>query len=148
METYNDLMKKLQGHELVLGGLFAIYSVFDIDSPTWLNDFVSSDLGSVTVILITLSLFLYMNPIIAILGSVAAYELITRSRKNNYVGDQMISYLPKTQPGCSDLNAYNQYSTTLEQEMVEKMAPLVGPTVGQVTYKPNMESDHGATSIH
>jgi hypothetical protein len=147
MEAYNVVMKKLSNHELILGGLLAVYSVFDVQAPQWLNEFIVSDFGSIVLILFTLSLFLYVNPIIAILGLVAAYELIKRSRMDTHHGDSMISYLPKTQPGCSDLNAYNQFSTTLEQEMVQKMAPLVGPSVGAVSYKPHMDSDHDASPI-
>jgi len=147
MEAYNDVMKKLSKHELILGGLLAIYSVFDVQAPQWLNEFIVSDFGSILLILVTLSLFLYVNPIIAILGLIAAYELIKRSRLDTHQNGSLISYLPKTQPGCTDLNAYNQFSMTLEQEMVQKMAPLVGPTVGSVTYKPNMNNDHDAAPI-
>ena len=147
MEAYNDVMKKLSNHELILGGLLAIYSVFDIQAPHWLNEFIVSDFGSIVLILFTLSLFLYVNPIIAILGLVAAYELIKRSRKDTHQNYNLISYLPETQPGCRDLNAYNQFSMTLEQEMVQKMAPLVGPSVGNVSYKPNMDNDHDASPI-
>jgi len=147
MEAYNDVMKKLSNHELILGGLLAIYSVFDIQAPHWLNEFIVSDFGSIVLILFTLSLFLYVNPIIAILGLIAAYELIKRSRNDTHQNYNLISYLPETQPGCRDLNAYNQFSMTLEQEMVQKMAPLVGPSVGNVSYKPNMDNDHDASPI-
>ena len=147
MEAYNDVMKKLSNHELILGGLLAIYSVFDIQAPHWLNEFIVSDFGSIALILFTLSLFLYVNPIIAILGLVAAYELIKRSRNDTHQNYNLISYLPETQPGCRDLNAYNLFSMTLEQEMVQKMAPLVGPSVGNVSYKPNMDNDHDASPI-
>lgn len=148
MEVYNDIMKKLGAHEVILGGLFAFYSIFNIEAPQDINEFISSDLGAMVLILVTLSLFLYMHPIVAILGIVAAYELVTRARKDKLVGDDMINYLPRTQPGSTDLNAYNQYSTTLEQEMVQKMAPLVGPSVGNVTYKPRVENDYDASPIH
>ena len=148
MDAYNDVMKKLSNHELILGALLAIYSVFDIQAPQWLNEFIVSDFGSLVLILFTLSLFLYVNPIIAILGLVAACELIKRSRSDTHQNNNMISYLPKTQPDCRDLNAYNQFSMTLEQEMVEKMAPLVGPSVSSVSYKPNVESDHDASPIN
>lgn len=148
MDYYRDLMKKAQAHELVLSGLFVIYSGLDIEAPAFINDFINSGLGVIVVIAFALSLFMYLNPIVAILGLVACYELIRRARSGAMISpDAMINYLPKTQPNCRDLNAYNQYSKTLEQEMVEKMAPLTGPSVGNVTYRPEVEDDHDASPI-
>lgn len=148
MDIYRDLMRKARAHELVLGGLFVIYSGLDIQAPEFLNEFASSSVGVIVIIAFAISMFMYLNPIVAVLGLVACYELIRRSRGGSLVTpDEMIDYLPKTQPDCRDLNAYNQFSKTLEQEMVAKMAPLVGPSVGNVSYRPDMEDDHGASPI-
>lgn len=148
MDIYRDSMRKARAHELVLGGLFVIYSGFDIQAPEFLNDFANSSVGVIVIIACAISMFMYLNPIVAVLGLVACYELIRRSRGGSLVTpDEMIDYLPKTQPNCRDLNAYNQFSKTLEQEMVAKMAPLVGPSVGDVSYRPEMEDDHGASPI-
>lgn len=148
MDIYRDLMRKARAHELVLGGLFVVYSGFDIQSPDFLNEFANSSIGVIVIMACAVSLFLYLNPIVAILGLVACYELIRRARGGSLVTpDEMISYLPKSQPDCRNLNAYNQFTNTLEQEMVSKMAPLTGPSVGAVSYRPEMEDDHGATPI-
>lgn len=148
MDAYRDVMKKLANHEIILGLLLVAYSAMDISAPMWLNDFVVSEIGSIVVVLVALSFFLYLNPVIAVIGLVATYELINRARRSTHFGGSMINYLPKTQPDCSDLNAYNQFSTTLEQEMVAKMAPLVGPSVSQVTYKPVLDNDHDASPLN
>jgi hypothetical protein len=148
MDAYRDVMMKLEKHEILLGALLVVYSAMDISAPMWLNDFVVSEIGSIVVVLVALSFFLYLNPVIAVIGLVAAYELINRARRSTHIGGSMVNYLPKTQPDCSDLNAYNQFSTTLEQEMVAKMAPLVGPSVSQVTYKPVLDNDHDASPLH
>lgn len=148
MDVYRDMMKKARAHELILGGLFAIYAGFDIEAPSWLNEFVNSTIGSLVLVIVAISLFLYLNPIVAVLGLVAAYELIRRARSaSGLSASEMIDYLPATQPDCRDLNAYNQFSKTLEQEMVEKMAPLTGPSVGVVSYHPEVEDDHDAAPI-
>jgi hypothetical protein len=149
MDVYRDVMKHLKHHEVILAVLMIVYSAFDVEAPHWLNDFVMTGLGSLVVMLVAISFFLYMNPIVAILGLVAAYELISRARLARHGDTAMIDYLPKTQPHCSDdLNAYNQFSKTLEQEMVEKMAPLVGPAAGPVTYHAVMSNDHDAAPLH
>lgn len=148
MDIYRDLMRKARAHELVLGGLFVLYSGLDIETPDFLADFANSNIGVIVILAFAISLFMYLNPIVAILGLVACYELIRRSRGGSLVTpDKMISYLPQSQPNCRDLNAYNQFSKTLEQEMVEKMAPLTGPSVGNVSYRPEVENDHDAAPI-
>lgn len=148
MDIYRELMRKARAHELVLGGLFVIYSGLDIEAPDFINEFASSQIGLFFIVVFAISMFLYLNPVVAILGLVACYELIRRSRGGSMVTpDEMIRALPKTQPGCTDLNAYNQFSKTLEQEMVEKMAPLTGPSVGNVSYRPEVENDHDAAPV-
>ena len=148
MDTYRELMKKARAHELILGGLFVLYSGLDVETPSFLAEFANSGLGVIVILAFAISLFAYLNPIVAVLGLVACYELIRRSRGGSLVeADKMISYLPQTQPNCRDLNAYNQFSKTLEQEMVQKMAPLTGPSVGEVSYKPELEDDHDASPI-
>lgn len=148
MDTYRELMKKARAHELVLGGLFVLYSGLDVGTPDFLADFANSNIGVIVILAFAISLFLYLNPIVAVLGLVACYELIRRSRGSSLVTpDEMISYLPQSQPNCRNLNAYNQFSKTLEQEMVEKMAPLTGPSVGNVSYRPEVENDHDASPV-
>lgn len=149
MDKYRELMRKARAHELVLGGLFVAYAGLDIEAPDVVNNFVNTNVGVIALLAFALSLFLYLNPIVAVLGLIACYELLRRARASAGINpDAMISYLPKTQPDCRDLNAYNQFSKTLEQEMVEKMAPLTGPAIGQVSYRPELEDDHGATLLH
>ena len=149
MDFYNNLMKKGKQHEVLLGGLFIAYSVLDIPTPNFLVDMVNSKLGSLIVMLIAFSLFLYVNPIVAILGIIAAYELIKRSMIKGGGSGSYIQYLPSFDSQCPDLNAFNQFAPTLEQEMVNKMAPLVGPTASPfLNYKPNMDNDHDAAPIN
>lgn len=149
MDFYNNLMKKGRHHEVLLSGLFIAYSVLDIKTPSFLADLVSSKLGSLVVMLIAFSLFLYVHPIVAILGIVAAYELIKRSMIQNGSSDSFTQYLPSFDSQCPDLNAFNQFAPTLEQEMVNKMAPLVGPQASpNATFKPNVDGDHDAAPIN
>ena len=149
MEIYNNLMKKGRQHELLLGGLFIAYSVLDIQTPQFLANLINSRLGSLIVMLVAFSLFFYVNPIIAILGIVAAYELVKRSMIKGGSSDSFVQYLPKYDPQCPDLNAFNQFAPTLEQEIVNKMAPLVGPSANpNINYRPNLDNDHDAAPVN
>jgi len=149
MDFYNNLMKKGKQHEVLLAGLFIAYSVLDIQTPAFLGELVGSRVGSLVVMLIALSLFFYVHPIVAILGVIAAYELVKRSMVSYGSSDSFIQYLPSFNRDCPDLNAFNQFAPTLEQEMVNKMAPLVGPPASpNATFGPNMDNDHNAASIN
>jgi len=149
MDFYNKLMKKGRQHEILLAGLFIAYSVLDIQTPSVLADMVGSKLGSLLVMVIAFSLFFYVNPIVAILGIVAAYELIKRSMFKSSSSDSFMQYLPSSNTSCPDLNAFNQFAPTLEQEIVNKMAPLVGPSANpNAVFKPNMDNDHDAAPIN
>jgi len=149
MDFYNNLMKKGRHHEVLLGGLFLAYSVLDIQTPLFLAELINSKLGSLIVMIIAFSLFLYVNPIISILGIIAAYELIRRSMIKGGSVDSLVQYLPRYDSKCSDLNAFNQFAPTLEQEMVNKMAPLVGPSASpNAVFRPNQDNDHDAAPIN
>lgn len=148
MDLYRDFMKRASAHELLLGGLFVIYSGLDINAPMMLNEFAASTMGAVILVAVAISMFYYLSPVVAILGMIAVYELIRRARAEFTMNPSaMITHLPQTSPDCRDLNAYNQFSTTLEQDMVNKMAPLVGPSVGEVSFSPEVADDHHATQV-
>lgn len=148
MDIYRKLMKTAHAHEITLGGLFVLYAGLDVKSPEWINEFVRTNTGTLVMLAFAISLFFYLRPIVAILGLIAIYELVRRARGDiSLTSKDMINYLPKTSADCRDLNAYNQFSKTLEQEMVDKMAPLTGPSVGDVSYQPAVENDHDATHV-
>ena len=149
MDSYNKLMRKGRHHEVLLGGLFIAYSVLDIQTPSFLADLINSKLGSLVVMLVAFSLFFYVNPIVAILGIVAAYELVRRSMIKGGSVNSLVQYLPRYDSECPNLNAYNQFAPTLEQEMVNKMAPLVGPSASpNAVFRPNQDNDHDAAPVN
>jgi hypothetical protein len=149
MDAYRKLMKTARAHEITLGGLFVIFAGLDVQAPEWINEFVRTNTGTIIMLAFAISLFFYLRPLVAILGLIAVYELIRRARGDiSLSSDEMINFLPKTSADCRDLNAYNQFSKTLEQEIVDKMAPLTGPSVGDVSYHPEVADDHDATPLN
>ena len=148
MEYIRGATKGLKNQELLLGGLFLAYSGLDVEAPAWLNELATSNIGKILLIALAVSLFKYLKPVVAVLGLVAIYELIRRA--NNATGlypESMFNFLPSTQSNCRDLSVYNEYENTLEEEIVSKMAPLTGPSVGEVSYRPELEDTHDAAVI-
>jgi len=77
MEKFN--FKKITTLEIVVFVLFVIYLVFQVQTPSFLMPYISSPLGIAVVLIITLCVFFYTNPVLGILSLFVAYELIRRS---------------------------------------------------------------------
>ena len=65
--------------EIVLLFLFIFYLIFQVKTPMIVSDFVTSNLGMIIVLIITVYLFLYTNPILGIVSIFVIYELMRRS---------------------------------------------------------------------
>jgi hypothetical protein len=124
MNFTKNLFKTEKKYQNFLAVLFAIYIIFDIQTPAFLASMVDTMFGKIVVILIALSMFTHSGPVAGALGIVAAYELIKRSSVST--GSYGVQhYLPSEHKKCGNINAMNQFPITLEEMMVQKMAPLV-----------------------
>jgi hypothetical protein len=154
MNSFSKLFKKEHMGELFLFILFIIYLVMGYDVPESLANVVNSMLGKLLIFLIVIYLFLYKNPVLAVVSLLVAFELIRRSR---YI-DNATRIEQILNPGCRDgpemsqypFTAYNQFPYTLEQEVVKKMAPIVqsGSVLTQASFKPYLENDHDASPVN
>ena len=101
-------------------------------------------------------LFLFKNPILAVLSLLVLIDLIRRS---NYYNTDMATRIEQIlQPGCTDgpemsqypFTKFNQFPYTLEQEVVKTMAPIVqsGSVLTKPSFKPFLETDHDASPIN
>ena len=61
----------------------------------------------------------------------------------------LVSILPSENAKGQYLNAFNQFPVTLEEEVVQQMAPLQsGPPMGQKSFAPVMNNLHDATFLN
>ena len=61
----------------------------------------------------------------------------------------MTKVLPSETAKGQYLNAFNQFPVTLEEEVVQQMAPLQsGPAMGQKSFAPVMNNLHDATFLN
>ena len=65
--------------EVILFILFVAYLVFQPSTPPVLTPFVDNLFGTIVVISLALYMFLYMHPVLGVLGIFVAYELIRRT---------------------------------------------------------------------
>ena len=156
MDSFSKLFKKEHMGELVLFILFVIYLVMGYQTPESVAYVVNSMIGKLLLFSIVLYLFLYKNPVLAVLSLLVVFDLIRRSKYYNTDAATRIEQI--LNPGCTDgpgmsqypFTKYNQFPYTLEQEVVKKMAPIVqsGSVLTQASFKPYLENDHDASPVN
>ena len=169
-----NILKSIQTSEILLFVLFVVYLVFPIKTPVMVAPYIESPLGMIVIILITIYLFLYSNPILAILYIFVGYELIRRSSLSN---DTKMNSTNKVKfdgsvkimdPETSDQTAYIQNTPseetrsaemkslnpkqkdTLEEDMVNEYAPIgmsAPIAIIESSFKPVSDNLKGASFI-
>jgi hypothetical protein len=150
MRNYYDLLKVENRHQLILGVVFILYLLVQAKTPASIAEYVDTPIGNIVVAIVAISTFYYSNPIVGILGLVAAYELVRRTRVSNgnsFLINRVLSNESSKFKTMEKLNV-NRNIVTLEEEMVGKMAPLVKHDVSSNTsYKPILDTFHDAAPI-
>jgi len=136
--------------EMIALAVFVLYIVFPIENPSFISNMVDTPLGMVGVLAVTLYLFFNANPLVAILYVFVAYELLRRSAK--HTGKAAIQeHTPSQMKKDVKMQKMNPVKKeTLEEEMVEKMAPIghSDPVVfSESAFKPVAE-DVGTASMY
>tara|TARA_B100000424_G_scaffold225565_1_gene185753 strand:- start:1833 stop:2285 length:453 start_codon:yes stop_codon:yes gene_type:complete len=135
MKSFKKLTKgsvKLLNVENILAILFAIFIVFDIHIPDWLSNLGRNIVMQVILALVVIYLFFATNPVIGILGLLALYEFIKRSKGG---GESFSEYKPSEYKKQLHFDTFNKWPKTLEEEVITKMAPLPSYTTGEPSYK-------------
>lgn len=147
MESYKDLLKKSNQHQLILLVVFILYILLNVQTPNMLATLIDNIYGNVVVVLMALFVLTRMNPIVGVVALYAAYELIQRSSVTT--GSAAIRrYLPTEIKKGKHFSAFNQFPVTLEEEVVKQMAPLVetsGPN--HLHYKPVANETYNAVDL-
>lgn len=157
-----SILKSLTMVEILVGIVFIIYLVLPIPTPNMISPYIESPLGMIVIFCITVGLFLYSNPILAILYIFVGYTLLRRSAvvsgQSAYIqytatdaektAEIQHQQIVETPPDHSPQP--QQFDTTLEEEVVSKMAP-VGKSELAVfmpsTYSPVATNVNGASPI-
>ncbi len=136
------------GGQFVLFVIFIIYIVFNVPTPEPIASLIDSTLGYVIIIALFALMAVNLNPIITLIGVFAIYLLFKRSSIST--GSlAMTKFLPSENLKGQYLNAFNQFPVTLEEEVVQQMAPLQpGPAMGPKTFRPVMDNLYDATFLN
>jgi hypothetical protein len=144
----NDSVNKLMNGQSLLFILFVIYIVFNIRTPEPIANIIDSTLGYVVIVGLFALMSVNLNPLVTLVGIFAIYLLFKRS--SIATGSlAMTKFLPSENIKSQHLSAFNQFPVTLEEEVVQKMAPLQsGPSMGPKTFTPVLNDLHDAANVN
>ena len=148
MNSFSQLFEKKHLKDMMLVLVFSIYLVMGYPTPEPVANIVDTLLGKLVIMFVVVSLFVYANPVVAVLSLLVAFDLMRRSSMSTGI-DALSRYAPTERKKMSQFTAFNQFPYTLEQEVVKKMAPILqgGYTMSKATYKPTLEQQHNASHI-
>ena len=141
-------INNMMGGQFMLLIIFIVYIVFNVPTPEPIASLIDSTLGYVIVIGLFALMAVNLNPIVTLIGVFAIYLLFKRSSISS--GSlAMTKFLPSENVKGQHLNAFNQFPVTLEEEVVQQMAPLQsGPAMGPKTFTPVLDNLHDATFLN
>ena len=144
----NDTVNKLMNGQFLLLVIFVIYIIFNIQTPEPLANIVDSTIGYVIIIGLFAFMAVNLHPLVTLVGIFAIYLLFKRS--SIATGSlAMTKFLPSENVKGQHLSAFNQFPVTLEEEVVQKMAPLqYGPAMGPKTFTPVLDDLHDAANVN
>ena len=140
-----SLLKKQNMGQLILVVLFIIYLIMGYKTPGPLADVVDTIYGRVVVVMIAIILLIKCHPVLGVLALFVAFELIRRSKS-----DAVNQYIPSEGQKNGQFTAFNQFPYTLEQEVVNKMAPIMktGTSINPPSYKPLLDNLYDASPLN
>jgi hypothetical protein len=149
MDSFTELFNKNHKGELLLVVLMALYLVMGFKLPEMVGAAVDHLVGKVVIILVVVWLFLYCNPVVAVMAALVAFDLLRRAAASSGTLASLSKYAPTEEKKMSQFTAFNQFPYTLEQEVVAKMAPIVhsGSSFTQASFKPMLDNLHDASTL-
>ncbi len=130
----------------VLAALLAVFIVMDIKVPPNVANLVDTIVGKVIVIMIGLSL-IAINPMVGILGVIAAYELIRRSSSSSSIFSGL-DFLPSEEKKQAEMQVYQNNEISVEEEVIAQMLPRTATDVlDTASFKPVQEKLHSAAKL-
>lgn len=139
-----DFTNSLTSLETAALIVFVIYIIFPFRTPAFLSSSINNPLGLISVLIVTLYLFFYTNPILGVVYIFVAYELLRRSalvkaKSDNYIINYTPSEKKRTQE-MIDMNPDREIS--LEETVIATLAPsqvFNSIPEGDSTYQPVKE---------
>lgn len=122
----SDFTKNLSSIEITALVVFVIYIIFPFKTPSFLVGIVNTPFGLLVLLVVTLFLFFYTNPLLGVVYIFVAYELVRRTSlvKNGVDNNYIVRSSESENEKAAVMNKMNPVANvSLEEEIVSKMAP-------------------------
>ena len=96
MNSFSQLFEKKHLKDMILVLVFSIYLVMGYPTPEPVATVVDTLVGKLVIMFVVISLFVYANPIVAVLSLLVAFDLMRRSSKATGI-DALARYAPTEQ---------------------------------------------------
>ena len=132
----------------VLAAVLALFIVMDIKVPSQVANLVDTIVGKIVVIMVGLSLMV-INPLVGILGAIAAYELVRRSSASGNLFGDVSSLIPNEEDKHHEMQVYQNNEITVEEEVIANMLPRTAADVidSSPSFKPIQNKLHAAAKL-
>lgn len=156
LKSAKSLMKSISLIEILVLVIMVVYLVFPIHTPAALAPYVESPLGMISILLITIALFVYASPILAVLYVFVGYTLLRRSAAVKPIMNTPSVPLAPThveyvhEEVVQNVNMPPLSPDTLEEEVVAKMAPVGKGEIFEIvttSFKPVATNVRGAAPV-
>jgi len=145
-----EVLKKLTPLELILAAVFVLYIVLPINAPDTVANMIDSPIGMMGVFIVSIYLFFYSSPILAVLYIIVAYELLRRCCKQP-TATAIQKHTPSQANKDVAMKQMNPIKKdTLEEEVVDKMAPVGKSQMADYVvsgFSPIAENINGASMV-
>jgi len=149
MMNFQDLLKKQNQNQLVLMVVLLLYVLFDTPVPYFLKPYLNNLFGQLVIVLISIVLLLYYNPILGVLGIYVAFLMLQKSSSPVVHESKPVVTEQEKKSQMQEMNQLVRESDeSLEHETVNKMTPFVSNlNFTNPSYKPVLEDGIKGSSI-
>ena len=128
----------------ILAAVLALFIVMDIQVPNQVANLVDTIVGKIVVIMVGLSLMV-INPLVGVLGVIAAYELVRRSSASGDLFGDVSDLIPNEEDKHEEMQVYQNNEITVEEEVIAKMLPMANQVdLSEAEFKPVLGDTHNA----
>jgi hypothetical protein len=155
MMKLSDFTKSFTPLEITTLVFFVVYIIFPFRTPRFMANVINTPIGLFGVLLTTLYLFFYTNPILGVIFIFVGYELLRRSSLIQSGGGSgggdsyMMKHTPSEDKRQSEMVQMNPtQNITLEEDVIRSMAPsqTFNKDMGYSTdFKPVVERISGSS---
>lgn len=145
MKVSNSVQKMIN-IDIIMALILAILITFELKIEEDIRQFMNSTLGLILSIIITILLFIYSNPLVALLFLVYFYENVKHDNLHSGLYDKY------TNKNILDSLVNSNKITQKKQDMVEietikAMAPIVQKRENILSFKPNTYKNNATATV-